>query len=352
MERDALKKQVQEHWEEETCGTRYGHGEDREAYFDEIYRSRYERTGYLREFAGFGEGRGKRVLEIGVGAGSDFRSWVENGARVTGIDLTEAAVALTAEHLKVKGLHAAPHELRRADAEHLPFADGTFDIVYSYGVFHHTPNPAAALNEAHRVLKPGGEMRAMIYHAPSWTGFLLWVRWGLLAGRPFASQKRVVFERLESPGTKAYRVEEARALVASAGFRVVSAEPRLCPGDLLNILPSERYRGWTYRLAWRLYPRWLVALLGDRFGLNLLIRATRRESRSRGPDARRIGGAAGRSHYAPPSTRSRIQRASAIGESRFASALQPLRPGNAGYPRRRAAWRHRSSSTAAARALR
>ena len=280
MERDALseelKKQVQEHWEEETCGTRYGHGEDREAYFDEIYRSRYERTGYLREFAGFGEARGKRVLEIGVGAGSDFRSWVENGAQVTGIDLTEAAVALTAEHLKVKGLHTAPHELRTADAERLPFADGTFDVVYSYGVFHHTPNPSAALSEAHRVLKPGGEMRAMIYHAPSWTGFLLWVRWGLLAGRPFASQKRVIFERLESPGTKAYRVEEARALVASAGFRVVSAEPRLCPGDLLNILPSGRYRGWPYRVVWRLYPRWLVALLGDRFGLNLLIRATRR----------------------------------------------------------------------------
>ncbi|MCY4564670.1 MAG: hypothetical protein OXE40_09345, partial [Gammaproteobacteria bacterium] len=110
---DELKHQVREHWEQETCGTRYGHGEDREAYFDEIYRSRYERTDYLREFAGFAEARGKRILEIGVGAGSDFRSWLENGAAVTGIDLTEAAVRLTAEHLKVKGRHTAPHELRR-----------------------------------------------------------------------------------------------------------------------------------------------------------------------------------------------------------------------------------------------
>ncbi len=70
-------------------------------------------------------------------------------------------------------------------------------------------------------------------------------------------------------------LEGAKASVAAAGFQLVSVESRLCPGDFLNILPSARYRGWPYRLVWHLYPRWLVALLGDRFGLNLLIRAAR-----------------------------------------------------------------------------
>ena len=274
--RDDLKYQVKQHWERETCGSRYGRSDDREEYFDEIYRSRYESTRYLREFARFNEARGKRVLEIGVGCGCDFRSWVENGARVTGIDLTEAAIRLTAEHLAVKGLDVEEHELRTADAERLPFEDSTFDILYSYGVFHHTPDTEAALAEAHRVLKPDGELRAMIYHVPCWTGFMLWVRYGLLAGRPFLSQKQVIFEELENPGTKAYTLEEARALVELAGFHVVSVASRLCPGDSLNILPSARYRGWPYRMIWRLYPRWLVALLGDRFGLNLLVKATKR----------------------------------------------------------------------------
>ena len=272
---DQLKKQVKEHWEAETCGVRYGTSDYREAYFDEIYLSRYERTTYIRDFACFDRARGKRVLEIGVGAGSDFRSWVESGARVTGIDLTEAAINLTTEHLKVKGLHAGAHELRTADAEHLPFADGTFDIVYSYGVLHCTPDTKAAFAEACRVLKPGGELRAMVYHVPSWTGFMLWVRYGLMAGRPLVSQRQVIFEKLESPGTKVYSLQEARALVAAVGFDVVSVESRLCPGDFLNIVPSARYRGWFYRVVWALYPRWLVSLLGDRFGLNLLIRATK-----------------------------------------------------------------------------
>ncbi|MCY4634701.1 MAG: class I SAM-dependent methyltransferase [Acidobacteria bacterium] len=274
--REDSKDRVKAHWERETCGTRYGRGDDREEYFDEIYRSRYERTPYLREFARFHEARGKRVLEIGVGAGCDFRSWVENAALVCGIDLTEAAIRLTAEHLAVKGLDAEEHELRTADAERLPFEDRTFDIVYSYGVFHHTPDTSAAVAEAHRVLKPGGELRAMVYHVPSWTGFMLWVRYGLLAGRPLVSQKQVVFEQLESPGTKAYTLEEAKALVALAGFHRVSVASRLCSGDFLNVRPSARYRGWPYRMIWRWWPRWLVARLGDRFGLNLLISATRR----------------------------------------------------------------------------
>ena len=271
-----VKKRVKDHWEFETCGARYGHSDDREEYFDEIHLSRYEATRYIRDFARFDEARGKRVLEIGVGAGCDFRSWVENGARASGIDLTEAAIRLTFEHLKVKGLDTEEHELQTADAEQLPFEDGTFDIVYSYGVLHTTPDTEAALAETHRVLKPGGELRAMIYHVPSWTGFMLWVRYGLLAGSPFVSQKQVIYAKLESPGTKAYTLEEAKALVASADFHVVSVESRLCPGDSLNILPSARYNGWPYRVVWRWHPRWLVALLGDRFGLNLLIRATKR----------------------------------------------------------------------------
>lgn len=270
---DQRKKRVKDHWEDETCGIRYGASDDRAKYFDEIYLTRYERTDYLREFARFNEARGKRVLEIGVGAGSDFRSWVENGARVSGIDLTEAAIRLTSEHLEVKGLDGANHELQSADAEQLPFADNTFDVVYSYGVLHCTPDTDAALAEAFRVLKPGGELRVMVYHVPSWTGFMLWVRYGLMVGRPLVSQKQVIFERLESPGTKAYSLQEARELVSSIGFIEISVESRLCPGDRLNILPSARYRGWFYGIVWRLYPRWLVSLLGDRFGLNLLIRA-------------------------------------------------------------------------------
>lgn len=271
MENEGLKSQVKQHWETEACGTRYSDESSRKKYFDEIRTTRYVRTPYLKEFAKFSESEGKRVLEIGVGAGSDFHNWVSNGARVSGVDLTEKAIELTKEHLAVSGLQDREYDLQNADAENLPFPDGEFDIVYSYGVLHHTPNTEAAFREVLRVLRPDGEVRAMIYHDPCWTGFMLWVRYALLRLRPWQSAKQMMFEHLESPGTKAYSLSEARAMLEGIGFESVELESRLCAGDRLDIRPSERFQGAIYKVIWKLYPRWLVQLLGDRYGLNLLL---------------------------------------------------------------------------------
>jgi ubiquinone/menaquinone biosynthesis C-methylase UbiE len=163
----------------------------------------------------------------------------------------------------------------RADAENLPFDDGTFDLVYSWGVLHHTPDTSAAFAEALRVLKPGGTIKAMVYHTPSWTGWMLWAIHGLLRGRPLKSPKQLVYERLESPGTKVFSVRQITDLLQETGFENVSARTQLGPGDLLTIKPSGRYQSLPARVIWKTYPRWLVRLLGDRFGLGLLVEARR-----------------------------------------------------------------------------
>lgn len=267
----SLKTRVREHWEAETCGTRYGDGADRLAWFREIARSRYELEPYISDFARFPESTGKSVLEIGVGAGSDFIQWLYHSDHATGIDLTEAGIALTRERLTLEGIPEESYTLRAADAEALPFDDGTFDIVYSWGVLHHTPNTARAYSEVMRVLKPGGVARMMVYHVPSWTGLMLYLVHGLAKGRPSLGLKRAVFEHLESPGTKAYTTSEGSDLARVAGFEDVRIATKLGPGDLLAIKPSARYQGMFARVVWVLYPRPLVRLLGDRFGLYLLI---------------------------------------------------------------------------------
>jgi len=160
-----------------------------------------------------------------------------------------------------------------ADAEQLHFTDDAFDLVYSWGVLHHSPDTPRAFREVRRVLRPGGAFRGMVYHVPSWTGWMVWAMQSLLRGRPFRSVKRSLFEHLESPGTKAYTLRECRELLETAGFVDVRLHTRLGPGDLLTIRPSEKYAGRLHGLLFRLYPRWLVRLLGDRFGLYLLIEA-------------------------------------------------------------------------------
>lgn len=270
-----LKSQVKSHWEDETCGTRYAQTDDRRAYFEQISRARYDLQPYIPPFADFESGAGKQVLEIGVGAGADFQNWCRQAAHVTGIDLTQQAIKLTTERLDLSGTPPERYTLQVDDVERLSFDDNRFDIVYSWGVLHHTPDTPRAFREVFRVLKPGGQLRAMIYHVPSWVGLMLYLNYGLARGRPFRSMKQIEFERLESPGTKAYSVPEGRELVAQAGFRDYQVWSQLSMGDYLRIQPSERHRGLKFAIATKLYPRWLVKLLGHRFGHLLLIRATK-----------------------------------------------------------------------------
>jgi ubiquinone/menaquinone biosynthesis C-methylase UbiE len=111
--------------------------------------------------------KGKHLLEIGCGMGYDTLEFLKRGVRVTATDLTENAVVITRQHFKVEGVQA--EEIRTANALELPFETGTFDAVWANGVLHATGDTPRAIQEARRVLKPGG--RAIIshfYRKPSW----------------------------------------------------------------------------------------------------------------------------------------------------------------------------------------
>jgi ubiquinone/menaquinone biosynthesis C-methylase UbiE len=270
-----LKNEVKDHWEAETAGVRYGDSDDTSAFYQEVRDRRYELEPYIPEFADFNRFSGKQILEIGVGGGVDFSNFVHAGANASGVDLTEAALGHARAQLSLVGADPDTYSLRQADAEHLPFADQGFDLVYSWGVLHHTPDTRAAFSEALRVLKPGGSLKAMVYHTRSWTGLMLWVIYGLMRGRPWKSPRKCIYEHLESPGTKAYGVAEFRRLLVDTGFTDVSLSTRLSPADLLTIRPSGRHRSLAARIAWKLYPRGIARLLGDRFGLFLLVDASR-----------------------------------------------------------------------------
>lgn len=112
---------------------------------------------------------GQRVLELGCGAGFDALALCEAGAAYTGIDITSENIERTRLHL---GFYGHQPDLLQADAENLPFDDNSFDIVFSNGVLHHTPDMARAFAEAGRVLRPGGQFWVTVYHRDSI--FYLW----------------------------------------------------------------------------------------------------------------------------------------------------------------------------------
>jgi ubiquinone/menaquinone biosynthesis C-methylase UbiE len=260
----AQKEAVREFWNADPCGARYLEEQDD---FDAHARARYALEPYIFDFAQFHNARGSRVLEIGVGMGADYLEWLKAGAQATGVDLSAASIERARRRCE---LAAYRPDLRVADAEQLAFPDNSFDVVYSYGVMHHSPNTAQCVREAWRVLKPGGQARIMVYHHPSITGAMLWLRYGFLRGK---SMRASVFEHLESPGTKTYTREEALELFED--FREVKMRLVFSPGDLLLHQPSARYHTRFYRLVWKLFPRGLVKMFGRKSGLFLLITATK-----------------------------------------------------------------------------
>jgi ubiquinone/menaquinone biosynthesis C-methylase UbiE len=147
------KQQVHDFWNQTACGeTLYLKSTDVDGYEAQA-RKRYELEPFILDFAAFESTKGLKVLEIGVGLGSDHQQFAKAGAELYGIDLTERAIEHTRQRLACFGLHSC---LAVGDAESLGFDTETFDVVYSWGVLHHSPNTQAAISECYRVLKWGG----------------------------------------------------------------------------------------------------------------------------------------------------------------------------------------------------
>jgi SAM-dependent methyltransferase len=262
------QRAIRDYWDSIPCGsTEVSPKLAPAAFFEEHARVRYQREPQILELAEFEKWRGRRVLEIGVGMGADFSRFRRAGAQAAGIDLSFRSLGLARQNARAQ---ASDAPLAQADAEALPFRPASFDLVYAWGVLHHTFDTAQALREIHRVLKPGGECRAMLYHRSSLVGLQAYLCFGLMKGRPFSSVGRLVASHIQSPGAQAFTGREAAALFRD--FEEVTIQPTLTAYDLR----------WSRRGFW---PRWTHRLVPSRWGWFLLVRAHKPQVARRAPAA-------------------------------------------------------------------
>jgi ubiquinone/menaquinone biosynthesis C-methylase UbiE len=170
---DKFKDEVQNQWNVDACGSHYV--EEAEAntleWYLEAERYRYNTYApWMHAVMEFDQHKGEKVLEIGAGMGTDLAQFAKNGAICTDLDLSAGHLAHAKRNFELRGLSA---RFVHGDGEKLPFDSNEFDVVYSNGVIHHTPNTAGAIKEILRVLKPGGKAIIMVYAENSWH---YWVR--------------------------------------------------------------------------------------------------------------------------------------------------------------------------------
>ena len=204
MNVELAQERVRAYWDRDPCDSGLSSRErsSREFFLD-VERERYALQPHILETLARIDWRGKRVLEVGAGIGTDARRIIAAGARYTGINVDRGSAEATAQALRVFSL---PGTSLECDARALPFPDGSFDVVYSFGVLQHIPEVKRAVAEIHRVLKPGGELLVMLYNRTSINyaiEIMLLRRFGLrLLCLPGAI---ALFARLGLPRTKLQR---------------------------------------------------------------------------------------------------------------------------------------------------
>lgn len=163
---DVSIDKVRAFWDSSPCQSDLSAAEDRRRYFEEITHKRFHgREWHVPIVAEFDSFRGKDVLEIGCGIATDGLEFAGNGANYVGVDLTPHSIELARERFS---LFRAPGQFKVVNAEdQLPFPDGSFDHVYSFGVIHHSPAPERIVREIRRVLRENGTFTVMLYNRSS-----------------------------------------------------------------------------------------------------------------------------------------------------------------------------------------
>jgi SAM-dependent methyltransferase len=269
---------VQQYWDARPCNIRHSTKPiGSKEYFDEVEARKYLVEPHIPAFADFERWRDKRVLEVGCGIGTDSINFARAGARLTAVELSGESLRIAAERAEVMGV-ADRIRFVQANAEELTSAidDGPYDLVYSFGVVHHTPHPEKALAEIRALVAPGGTLKLMVYHRRSWKVF--WIVAGEGRGR-FWKTDELVAEHSEAqtgcPVTFSYTRRQGRALVERSGFRVQDVR-------VDHVFPYRIREYVEYRYVKEPYFRWmpepLFRAFERRFGWHLLVTAVAPDS--------------------------------------------------------------------------
>lgn len=249
---------VKTYWDRRPCNIRHSQREvGTRGYFDEVEARKYFVEPHVPGFAQFPRWAGKRVLEIGCGIGTDAVNFARAGADYTAIELSPASLALAQRRFEVFGLKGRFHG---CNAERLTefAARDSFDLVYSFGVIHHTPDPRAVIAEARRVISADGELRIMLYAQNSWKAMMIDAGFDqpeAQGGCPIATfYSREMVEQLFDGLFEIVSAEQAHIFpyVVDKYIRYeYEIEPwfRAMPPDMFRAL--ERRLGWHYLLVGR-----------------------------------------------------------------------------------------------------
>ncbi|MBT3538551.1 class I SAM-dependent methyltransferase [Candidatus Parcubacteria bacterium] len=265
---------VRNYWNDRPCNIRHSNKDiGTKEYFDEVEKRKYFVEPHIPGFAEFDKWEGKKVMEVGCGLGTDTISFLRAGARVTAVDLSKESVKMAEKRAHVFGLHDQV-DFYVANAEKLDeiVPVKQYDLVYSFGVIHHTPHPEVVVEKIKKYLPKGGTFKIMVYYKFSWKVLWIIMRYGKFQ---FWKIKELVPKYSEaqvgSPVTYYYSRKEVKKLLEGFEIKDIFVD---------HIFPFSipEYKKYEYKKVWyfRFMPKSLFRLLERSFGWHLCVTAIKK----------------------------------------------------------------------------
>jgi SAM-dependent methyltransferase len=259
---------VQEYWDRRPCNIRHSPAPlGSPEYFEQVEQRKYFVEPHILNFAEFPRWAGKDVLEIGCGIGTDSINFARHGAKLDIVELSSESLALTRKRFGVYGLTANFVNANAEELDRVLPAGKKYDLVYSFGVIHHTPHPERVVAAVAQRLKPGGEFRLMLYSRYCWKVMAICLRHGWR--NPFnlsAAVARYSEAQTGSPVTYVYSFKQAQKLLA--GFDIMRMwKDHIFSYRIPDYVQYRYVKNWYFR--WM--PEPLFRALERRLGWHLLI---------------------------------------------------------------------------------
>ena len=269
-------EEVRSYWDRRPCNLRHSPKPvGTREYFDEVEARKYFVEPHIPRFAQFERWRGKKVLEIGCGIGTDTTNFARHGAKVTAVDLSPQSLELARKRIEVYGLqHQVSFYSGTAEELNRFVPVEPYDLIYSFGVIHHTPHPERVVEQMRHYAKPGTTIKLMVYYRRSWKVF--WILMGYGKGQ-FWKLEELVAQHSEAqtrcPVTYTYTREEGRRLIESSGFHLTAAfVDHIFPYRIPEYVKYEYVKGFPWNVAPDRLTRWME----QHFGWHLCLTAEAR----------------------------------------------------------------------------
>jgi 2-polyprenyl-3-methyl-5-hydroxy-6-metoxy-1,4-benzoquinol methylase len=270
---DKSIQDVKQYWNSRPCNIRHSPKDvGTKEYFDEIEARKYFVEPHIPHFAEFKRWNGKKVLEIGCGIGTDTINFARNGALVTAVDVSEKSIELAKKRAEVFGVEDQI-KFFCGNAEELStlIPAGQYDLIYSFGVIHHTPHPEKVLEEIRAFTKPGTEIKIMVYYRYSWKVFWIVIKYGF---GQFWKLDQLVATYSEAqtgcPITYSYSKKQFCTMVENQGMKIKSVMvDHIFPYNIPDYVEYRYVKVWYFRWIPETMFRWLE----HHFGWHLCVSA-------------------------------------------------------------------------------